>query len=160
MAFVKKHFSKIICVAILLCCYFLPFISAPNESGGIDKITLAWLLRYFYVMPGGAYIFLTPACALAVLICECLKKYKVSAILTVGGFISLLLAPKAVFNFIYDDADIAKEYGVKRSGGFVLMLLLYILLLIIAVVRFINSSSSSSSNPSDSTDDSKVDLNK
>lgn len=152
MEFVKKHFFKIICGAILLC-VFLPFVTLPDDFGGKDKFTFAFFISNFLKMKGGAYIFFVPACAVAALICDSLNKNKASAILAVGGFVSLLFAPKAVFNLMYFyGEEAAKEDGAKRSVGFVFMLLLYILLLIIAVVRFLNSSNSSSQGSDSSTD--------
>lgn len=159
MEFVKKHFFKIICAAIILC-IFLPFVSVPDDWGGKYKFSLAFFLRGFLKMKGGAYVFFAPACALAALICDALKKYKASAILAVGGFVSLLLAPKAVFNTMYFYGEsAAKEDGAKRSVGFVFMLLLYIVLLLITAVKFLNSNTSDVQEAEDDDSD-KVDLNK
>lgn len=170
MEFVKKHFFKIVCGAILLC-VFLPFVTVPDDFGGKDKFSFAFFVSNFLKMKGGAFIFFVPACAVAALVCDSLNKNKASAILTVGGFVSLLIAPKAVFNLMYFYGEAAaKEDGAKRSVGFVFMLLLYILLLLITAVRFLNSSASDDQEADNSSaenadeaeadDSSKVDLNK
>lgn len=153
MEFVKKHFFKIICGAIILC-VFLPFVTVPDDFGGKEKFTFAFFVSNFLKMKGGAFVFFVPACAVAALICDSLNKNKASAILVVGGFVSLLLAPKSIFNtmYFYGEEE-AKEDGAKRSVGFVLMLLLYILLLIITVVRFFKSSNSGPQGSDSSTDE-------